>query len=61
MKCINCIHYKQNPEFDYYDNPTWYAKCEKEREDVFESDLEGVYQDAWGYGVNCSDYVKKGD
>ena len=32
-----------------------------DRDDIFESDLEGVYQETWGYEVNCSDYAKKGE
>ena len=59
MKCENCIHYEENPKFDLRDDLTWYAKCNKDRDDIFESEIEGVLQVAWDYSINCSDYRSK--
>ena len=62
MKCKDCVYYKENPEFDYYDiSKGNYANCEMERDDIFWSDFVGVYQECWGYEVNCSDYKLKED
>jgi|GEM_PF-6844206 len=56
MRCINCIHYKENPDFDYYDHTKGsYANCEMES-DNFGGEFESVFQESWGYEIDCEEY-----
>ena len=56
VRCVNCIYYKENPEFDYYDNSMGsYATCEMDSHN-FGGEFESVFQETWGYEIECDEY-----
>lgn len=55
-KCKDCKNYEINPDFKFGSSSTVYAICLKERDDIMEGDLDGVYQVVWEYDIKCSDF-----